>query len=368
MNTKTKTIIRMEKIKSWSELKNKMAHNTRDIKVENADGSKNIRILKGSSDIIKTTKDFLKRKGIDSKKLRKDAVIMTELVLTLSPDFFEENELDYNNKFNKENTLFFIKTAVDHLNEKFGDNLIFCALHLDEKSPHIHAMICPIIKDKDDKYRLSCKDFFNRTALINLQKQYCNSFNNKQFKNKTFEYLEGSKAKHTTLKQYYSVANKTVNNINLKDEEILKLNKIIKENDETVNKIIKDNEETVNKIKNKFLAKETVFEDTIKDLKVKNDELKNENTKLKEILESLKQTFLNFASDKIKFIENKVINFLNIKQKEKTENEKIIEILKKNEIENEIDDEFDNEYEDKEKRKKYLSKYQYKPTFKPNFK
>lgn len=103
---KIKTIIRMEKIKNWVELKNKNAHNIREIKVVNADGTKNIKVLKGGVNIINTTKKLLLKKGIDTKKIRKDAVIMTELVLSLSPDFFEENELNFNGKFNKENTFF----------------------------------------------------------------------------------------------------------------------------------------------------------------------------------------------------------------------------------------------------------------------
>lgn len=96
----------MEKIKNWVELKNKNAHNIREIKVVNADGTKNIKVLKGGVNIINTTKKLLLKKGIDTKKIRKDAVIMTELVLSLSPDFFEENELNFNGKFNKENTFF----------------------------------------------------------------------------------------------------------------------------------------------------------------------------------------------------------------------------------------------------------------------
>ncbi|MGV5000463.1 plasmid recombination protein [Shewanella xiamenensis] len=353
---KIKTIIRMEKIKNWGELKNKNAHNIREIKVVNADGTKNIKVLKGGVNIINTTKKLLLKKGIDTKKIRKDAVIMTELVLSLSPDFFEENELNFNGKFNKENTFFFIKTAFEHLKEKFEDNLVFCAVHLDEKTPHLHAFVCPLIKEDDEKHRLSCRDFFNRTALINLQEEYCSSFNNKKFKNYNFEYIEGSKAEHTTLKKYYSVANKTINTINQKDDEISNLKEKIDEK-----------ETELKKIKNKFIARETFFEETIKELKVKNDELKIENIKLKEILESLKQTFLNFASEKIKYIENKVIDFLNIKPKEKSENERIIEMLEKNQIEREIDDEYNDEC-DKEKRNKYVSKLQYKPKFKLNLK
>ncbi|MFL1873553.1 plasmid recombination protein, partial [Escherichia coli] len=41
---------------------------------------------------------------------------------------------------------------------KYGENLINVIIHNDEKTPHLHAIITPIISDKNNN-RLSMKEF-----------------------------------------------------------------------------------------------------------------------------------------------------------------------------------------------------------------
>lgn len=304
----------MEKIKSFNELKNKGLHNIRLIDVANSDKSNDIRILIGSTNIVDDAKKHFEKKNINITKLRKDAVIATELVLSLSPSFFKENDIDFKNKFNTKNTKNFINIAKNHIQSKFGDNVISAILHLDETTPHIHVFIIPILSEIDDtsgyKYRLSCKDYFNRDSLLKLQSDYCQQFNDNLSDDYIFEYTRNSKATHVTLKEYYKNANKTQEIIEQKDKKIKSL-----KNELAVNKYIYDSK--IETLENRVLTL--------------SDEIENMNL----IIENIKETILKFMRDKIKLFSSGVLKYLNISS-EKTETEKMIEYFEKNEIERDM--------------------------------
>lgn len=65
----------------------------------------------------------------------------------------------------KEKTMEFIK-------EQFGDKCISAILHLDEKCPHIHIEVVPIIVDKFNKELLSCKRFYTPEQTLSWQDCY----------------------------------------------------------------------------------------------------------------------------------------------------------------------------------------------------
>ncbi len=65
----------------------------------------------------------------------------------------------------KEKTIEFIK-------EQFGDKCISAILHLDEKCPHIHIEVVPIITDKFGKELLSAKRFYTPEQTLSWQDCY----------------------------------------------------------------------------------------------------------------------------------------------------------------------------------------------------
>lgn len=199
---KIKTIIRTEKIKTIQQLHNTGAHNNRLKDVLNASPEHDIKRLIGTSNLVQDVKDLMLKKGIKIDKLRKNAVLCNELLLSLSPEFFDEGELDYRNKFNKQNTLDFIKKAKTFLVNKYKDNLVHLSVHLDESTPHIHAVVVPTYLDTvTGTYKLAAKRFFDRSDLQLLQKEYCETF--KSIKKYDFSYQEKSTAKHQDLKSFY---------------------------------------------------------------------------------------------------------------------------------------------------------------------
>ncbi|KZM39228.1 hypothetical protein OA92_20220 [Marinomonas sp. SBI22] len=87
-------------------------------------------------------------------------MLCIEAVLSLSPDFSQSNT----------NTKDFAINARKWLRNEFGDNLVSAVLHLDEKTPHIHAHIVPMTDDA----RLSARELFNKSTLPDYQKSYLN--------------------------------------------------------------------------------------------------------------------------------------------------------------------------------------------------
>lgn len=298
----------MEKIKSFSELKNKCDHNQRLINVVNADQSNDVKIIFGSMDLINDVKEIFKSKNINIDKIRKDAVIATELVVSLSPSFFKEGELDYKNKFNSKNTKRFINIAKQHIISKFGENVISAYLHLDESVPHIHFFLLPLICDDSSSgsYRLSCRDYFNKSSLISLQSDYCKEFNDSLPDEYIFEYKRNSKAKHTTLLEYYKNANR-------------------------IQEIIEQKDNKIKSLKNEIAVSKYLSDTKIESLETKNHEFEEELRNINLIIDDIRRTIIKFMKDKIHLFGNGVLKYLNIPT-EKSETEKMIEHFKENEL------------------------------------
>lgn len=96
-----------------------------------------------------------------TRKVRKDAVVMVEGVVTASPEFFEGKS--------KDECLAFFDEAFRFVRAEFGEeNLIHYTVHFDETTPHAHFGATPI---RDGQ--LSWKKFFDgRAALTAFQDRF----------------------------------------------------------------------------------------------------------------------------------------------------------------------------------------------------
>jgi len=96
------------------------------------------------------------------KKIRKDAVLVTEFLVTSDKPFFDKLSPD-------EQKRYFEKTK-DFLAKRYGEqNLIYATVHNDEKTPHMHVGIVPVTEDG----RLSAKEVVgNRMQLVKLQDDF----------------------------------------------------------------------------------------------------------------------------------------------------------------------------------------------------
>jgi hypothetical protein len=128
-------------------------------------------ILVGTNSPITDINNRLIEQGFQNR--RKDAVVAVEVLLTASPEYFKTTDetrkrYKFNHDWDAEKTIEFTRVARLWAENYFKENLVNCALHLDEKTPHLQLMVTPITED----HRLSAKDMFDRKGLQDMQTSY----------------------------------------------------------------------------------------------------------------------------------------------------------------------------------------------------
>jgi 5S rRNA maturation endonuclease (ribonuclease M5) len=156
-------VIRLAKIKTTGGLVNADRHNRRRIGFNTANiDTSSIhlnRSLIGNSNI---PLDAALRAKLEGMKLRKNGNIGSELILSASPTFFKQaGALEE-----------WVEANIVWLQEQFGDMVISADLHLDELTPHLHAIIA-----HEPNGKKSFKQVFggSRNTLRDLQQGYANS-------------------------------------------------------------------------------------------------------------------------------------------------------------------------------------------------
>ena len=129
------------------------------------------------------------------EKRRKDAVLCVEYLITASPDWVGWHKSDEQKYFDE---------AKKWLEDKHGkDNVIATTIHRDESTPHMIAYVVPLVDG-----RLNAKKFLGgRQKLSDMQTDFAKSVGEPLG---LVRGLEGSKAEHQTIKQYYANVNTAV--------------------------------------------------------------------------------------------------------------------------------------------------------------
>lgn len=116
--------------------------------------------------IEKIVEDKIANEYTGKKALRKDAVVIREIIVQASPEIYEGLTIEEQ----QEKSAQFTKDTYDFLCDEFGkDNILGYSEHLDETNPHTHFSIMPMTSDG----RLSQKDFFKGPSGLKRQhRQY----------------------------------------------------------------------------------------------------------------------------------------------------------------------------------------------------
>ena len=199
-------ICKIQKIKSWGMLKGNEAHTTRERYTPNANPEvTNIRIIGDSSNLDLAT---LVRHTIGSQKIRSNAVLALEMLLSASASYFRPNAPHEAGVYEKQRLDNFVEATVNWLDSSWRERVVRAELHLDEITPHIHAYIVPL----DERGKLNCRALFGgRIKLSELQ----DSFGSAVAHLGISRGIKGSKATYTTLKKYYTAVNLDSQLINL---------------------------------------------------------------------------------------------------------------------------------------------------------
>lgn len=118
----------------------------------------------GHIDYLKTVKDKIEQNVETNRAIRKDAVVMCEFVVTSDREFFDVLDM-----VDPAQQKVFFKEAYSFLKDRYGEeNIVHAAVHLDEKTPHMHVGMVPVTEEN----KLSAKQIFNRKELVSLQDDF----------------------------------------------------------------------------------------------------------------------------------------------------------------------------------------------------
>ncbi|MHA2920852.1 MobV family relaxase [Bacillus cereus] len=118
----------------------------------------------GHIDYLKTVKDKIEQNVETNRAIRKDAVVMCEFVVTSDKEFFDVLDM-----IDPAQQKVFFKKAYSFLKDRYGEhNIVHAAIHLDEKTPHMHVGMVPVTGEN----KLSAKQIFNRKELVSLQDDF----------------------------------------------------------------------------------------------------------------------------------------------------------------------------------------------------
>ena len=178
-------ILRTAKLKTMGNIGSSLAHSYRTIETPNADPN-----LTPKNHHTVATPEAVKQ-AIQNRlpeKRRADAVLCIEYLITASPEW---------EGWGNDKEAEFFKRSAQWLMDKHGEeNIAGMSIHRDISTPHLVAYVVPI----DQKGKLNCKDFLGgRVKLNQMQTNFANAVADLGLARGK----EGSKAKHTSIKEYY---------------------------------------------------------------------------------------------------------------------------------------------------------------------
>jgi len=187
-------VARMQKMKSHA-LKGMQFHNQReresktnpDIDRERTHENYDLR-NDGNIDYNERVKEIIDSQKTDTRKIRKDAVLVNELLITSDKNFFDRLAPEERKRFFEESYKLF--------SERYGEqNIAYATVHNDEKTPHMHLGVVPM---RDGK--LQGKNVFNRQELLWLQDKFPEHMQKQGFELERGE--KGSDRKHVEMAKF----------------------------------------------------------------------------------------------------------------------------------------------------------------------
>ena len=186
-------ILRIEKIKSIVAANGRLKHNRRQTECLTTNPEKkNVCIILNEQMRKDKHKSFREifHERVKGQKIRKNAVIAVEIVLTFSPGSVPDEKLRE-----------WVGANTKWLKDTFGGNIIDCQLHRDQKTPHLHCILIL----RDEKGKLSSRSYLGgtRQVMANLQTSYAKAM--EPFGLERGVSREITRARHTSTKKWLNM-------------------------------------------------------------------------------------------------------------------------------------------------------------------
>ncbi|MGD1875838.1 MAG: MobV family relaxase [Mastigocoleus sp.] len=199
-------ICRIQKIKSWGALKFNFSHTARTRETPNANQDVTNKAIIDNYNYINL--ETLVRDKIGSQKIRSNAVLAVEILLSASADYFRPHAPNEAGIYDKQRLNKFVNATVKWLQTSWGEKVVQAQLHLDEMTPHIHAYLVPL----DERGKLNCKALFGtRSKMYQLQDSFANAVKHLGISRG----IKGSTATYEKVRKYYGAVNQDSSVINL---------------------------------------------------------------------------------------------------------------------------------------------------------
>lgn len=346
-------IFRSEPIRTINDLAQIGSHNKREKKAYNSNPDIKVELSKDNIELMpladkyvkgfyNLTKEYKKEHDERMKTEREDRkrtfkqmldksqnVVADELLFTATNEFFKDME--------KEDILDWANTCMEFVYEDLGytkEQVLHSVVHLDEKTPHIHCVVVPLVKKLDkrtntERFTISKKQYIrDKIHLSELQDKYHERLTSKGYDLERG--IKGSDRKHIKIKDYKKINRKLEQNLNTRNDRLdkvmnefesqMKTTKTIpfdkkhivveKDTFDTMNKVIKESKKVmelqpkINEIFNEVdgyvtsynsLEKDNQkYKREIKSLKTRNSNLLQENNKLKSYIDTILEVIKKF--------------------------------------------------------------------------
>ena len=183
--------MRIQKLKSFADVGGSLSHNYRNRETLNADSDRthlNEHELDTNEKCMTAIRDRI------PEKRRKDAVLCIEHLITASPEW---------DGWGTEKETAFFEQSKKWLENKYGkNNVVSTTIHRDETTPHLVAYVVPV---DEETGRLNAKKFIggSRHTLSQMQTDFAVEVKDLGLDRG----VQGSKAKHTSIQEYYEKLN-----------------------------------------------------------------------------------------------------------------------------------------------------------------
>jgi hypothetical protein len=187
-------ILRIDKLKHKGNIAAQASHVERTRPTPNADPSRTHlnRWLVGGPGMYQSSKDVWET----IPKMRSDAVLALDVLMTASPEAFRRPDFDLDQ---------WTEDSVRWLKKHFkGAEIVGLQLQLDESTPHLQGIIIPTDKKPDGTLQLNAKKWLGGKAKLSaMQSSYARSVEHHGLTRG----IEGSEAKHEKISAFYGAIN-----------------------------------------------------------------------------------------------------------------------------------------------------------------
>jgi len=193
MDKTPRVVFRVAKLKTWGEIAAAGSHNLRTRPTPNAaPGGKFVQVV-----ALDESAHLAVQKKIGTQKIRSNAVLAVEAVLSASPEYFRPDDPSRAGHWEKDRLDAWRAAVEPWIAENFP-HAVSVVLHLDEATPHYQIIDVPL----DENGKLNCRAKFGGT-LDEWQTRAAAPVMHLGIERG----IEGSAAKHERVKAYYGAVN-----------------------------------------------------------------------------------------------------------------------------------------------------------------